>query len=104
MYSQSRSDKLIQSSKFSIYYVTEIMTSYFRKMAERKKRKLSDSEKEPQKGLTHGSGIHRTLDIDEDFEREVQAERGLSALKSGAEKKLDKRLIVVLENANLELG
>ena len=55
-------------------------------------------------GLTHGSGIHRTLEIDEEFERDVQAERGLAALKTSTEKKHDKRLIVVLENANLELG
>merc|ERR1719238_531445 len=69
-------------------------------MAERsKKRKLEDNDN----GITHGSGIHRQLDIDEDFERGVQAERGLGALKTSTEKKHDKRLIVVLENANLEL-
>jgi len=71
-------------------------------MAERKKRKIEE-EAAPTSGITHGTGIHRQLDIDEDFERGVQAERGLGALKTKTEKKHDKRLIVVLENANLEL-
>ena len=57
-------------------------------------------------GVTQGSGIHRPLDehIDERFEKDLQAERGVKILKTNAEKKQDKRLIVVLENANLELG
>ena len=69
--------------------------------SESKKRKL---ENEEEKGLTFGTGIHRKLEIDEEFEKEIQQERGIKHLKTSAEKKLDKRLIVVLENANLELG
>ena len=69
-------------------------------MSERKKRKLeSDST-----GLTHGTGIHRKLEIDEEYEKEAQEERGIKVLKTKSEKKREKRLIVVLENANLELG
>ena len=51
-----------------------------------------------------GSGIRRKVDIDESFEKELQAERGITILKTNTEKKSEKRLIVVLENANLELG
>lgn len=69
--------------------------------SESKKRKLENDE---EKGLTFGTGIHRKLEIDEEFEKEIQQERGIKHLKTSAEKKLDKRLIVVLENANLELG
>ena len=72
----------------------------FRMASESKKRKLENEEK----GLTFGTGIHRKLEIDEEFEKEIQQERGIKHLKTSAEKKLDKRLIVVLENANLELG
>ena len=71
---------------------------------ENRKRPLEEAEGES--GVTQGSGIHRPLDehIDERFERELQQERGVKILKTNAEKKHDKRLIVVLENANLELG
>ena len=67
-------------------------------MSDSKKRKLEET------GLSFGSGIHRKLEIDEEFEKEAQEERGIKQLKTNAEKKQDKRLIVVLENANLELG
>ena len=69
-------------------------------------RKRPKQEAEEGTGLTTGGGIHRALDehIDERFERDLQKERGVKILKTSAEKKLDKRLIVVLENANLELG
>ena len=71
---------------------------------ENRKRPLE--EKEGESGVTQGSGIHRPLEehIDERFERELQKERGVKILKTNAEKKHDKRLIVILENANLELG
>jgi len=67
-----------------------------------RKRRISNDE---ESGVTKGSGIHRALEehIDERFERELQTERGVKILKTNAEKKHDKRLIVVLENANLEL-
>jgi len=72
-------------------------------MSETKKRKIESSGNSTS-GLTHGTGIHRKLEIDEEFEKEIQEERGIKNLKTKSEKKLEKRLIVVLENANLELG
>jgi len=71
-----------------------------------RKRKAEVESSQSEEGLTQGSGIHRPLDehIDERFEKDLQAERGVKILKTNAEKKHDKRLIVVLENANLELG
>jgi hypothetical protein len=71
-------------------------------MDQNRKRKNED---EVQDELNMGSGIRRKVEIDESFEKELQAERGITILKTNAEKKLtEKRLIVVLENANLELG
>ena len=69
---------------------------------ENRKRPLE--EKAGESGVTQGSGIHRPLEehIDERFERELQKERGVKILKTNAEKKHDKRLIVILENANLD--
>ena len=73
-----------------------------RRMDQNRKRKNED---EVQDELNMGSGIRRKVEIDESFEKELQAERGITILKTNAEKKLtEKRLIVVLENANLELG
>lgn len=73
-----------------------------RRMDQNRKRKNED---EVQNELNMGSGIRRKVEIDESFEKELQAERGITILKTNAEKKLtEKRLIVVLENANLELG
>ena len=73
-----------------------------RRMDQNRKRKNED---EVEKELNMGSGIRRKVEIDESFEKELQAERGITILKTNAEKKLtEKRLIVVLENANLELG
>jgi len=70
-----------------------------------RKRKAEVESSQSEEGLTQGSGIHRPLDehIDERFEKDLQAERGVKILKTNAEKKHDKRLIVLLENANLEL-
>ena len=73
-----------------------------RRMDQNRKRKNEDEGKDE---LNMGSGIRRKVEIDESFEKELQAERGITVLKTNAEKKLtEKRLIVVLENANLELG
>jgi hypothetical protein len=73
-----------------------------RRMDQNRKRRNED---EVQDELNMGSGIRRKVEIDESFEKELQAERGITILKTNAEKKLtEKRLIVVLENANLELG
>merc|ERR1712142_1197681 len=52
-------------------------------------------------------GTHPIFESDFDclteWLQKVKKERGIKHLKTSAEKKLDKRLIVVLENANLEL-
>ena len=72
------------------------------RMDQNRKRKNEDEVSEE---LNMGSGIRRKVEIDESFEKELQAERGITILKTAAEKKMtEKRLIVVLENANLELG
>jgi len=74
----------------------------FPRMDQNRKRKKED---EASNELNMGSGIRRKVEIDESFEKELQAERGITILKTNAEKKMtEKRLIVVLENANLELG
>ena len=68
-------------------------------------RKRKNEDKDTEESLNMGSGIRRKVEIDESFEKELQAERGITILKTNAEKKMtEKRLIVVLENANLELG
>ena len=71
-----------------------------------RKRNAPSEPSSGETGLTKGSGIYRDIKdhIDESFERDLQADRGVKVLKTSTEKKAEKRLIVILENANLELG